>query len=62
MSEDEKKVDLNLDTLGGFTMDDPEYWVLLAKIVGNPLVEIEDDSEFVDENGVVRDVPAEPTK
>ena len=34
-------------------MDDPEYWVLFAKTIGNPVPEIEDDSEFVDENGVV---------
>ncbi len=36
-----------------YTMDDPEYWVLFAKTIGNPVPEIEDDSEFVDENGVV---------
>jgi hypothetical protein len=34
-------------------MDDPEYWVLFAKTIGNPVPEIEDDSQFVDENGVV---------
>lgn len=54
MAEDEK-INLNLETLGGYTQDDPEYWVILAKIVGNPLVEIEDDSEFVDETGTVKD-------
>jgi hypothetical protein len=47
MSED------NLDTLGGYTEDDPEYWAILAKIIGNPVPEYEDDSEFIDENGVV---------
>lgn len=36
-----------------YTMDDPEYWVLFAKSIGNPVPEIEDDSKFVDENGVV---------
>lgn len=36
-----------------YTMDDPEYWVLFAKTIGNPVTEIEDDSQFVDENGVV---------
>jgi len=36
-----------------YTMDDPEYWVLFAKTIGNPVPEIEDDSQFVDENGVV---------
>jgi hypothetical protein len=50
----EEKINLDLETLGGYTQDDPEYWVLLAKIVGNPLVEIEDDSEFVDETGTVK--------
>lgn len=54
MAEDEK-INLDLETLGGYTQDDPEYWVILAKIVGNPLVEIEDDSDSVDENGVVKD-------
>jgi len=36
-----------------YTVDDPEYWVLFAKSIGNPVPEIEDDSKFVDENGVV---------
>lgn len=43
----------NPDVLGGYTENDPEYWALLAKIIGNPVPEYEDDSEFVDENGVV---------
>lgn len=43
--ENEEKVTLNLDTLGGYTQEDPEYWVLLAKIIGNPITEIEDDIE-----------------
>ena len=47
MSED------NSDNLGGYTEDDPEYWAILAKIIGNPIPDYEDDSEFVDENGVV---------
>lgn len=50
----EEKINLDLETLGGYTQDDPEYWVILAKIVGNPLVEIEDDSDVVDENGVAK--------
>lgn len=36
-----------------YTENDPEYWVLFAKTIGNPVPEIEDDSDFVDENGVV---------
>jgi hypothetical protein len=48
-------VSTNYDTLGGYTEDDPEYWVLMAKIIGNPLAgdENSDDSEFLDENGTV---------
>jgi hypothetical protein len=42
---EEIKPKLNLETLGGYTEDDPEYWVLLAKIIGNPTNEIEDDTE-----------------
>lgn len=42
---EEKTPKLDLETLGGYTDEDPEYWVLLAKIVGNPLTEIEDDIE-----------------
>jgi hypothetical protein len=41
------------DMLGGYTENDPEYWALLAKVIGNPVPDYEDDSEFVDENGVV---------
>jgi hypothetical protein len=41
------------DMLGGYTENDPEYWTLLAKIIGNPVPDYEDDSEFVDEDGVV---------
>lgn len=45
-----------------YTMDDPEYWVLFAKTIGNPVPEIEDDSKFVDENGVViADEESNPT-
>jgi hypothetical protein len=49
------------DALGGYTENDPEYWAIMAKIIGNPVPEYEDDSEFVDENGVViKDIkPAE---
>ena len=50
----EEKINLDLETLGGYTQDDPEYWVILAKIVGNPLVEIEDDSDVVSEDGIVK--------
>lgn len=42
---DKEKVTLNIDKLGGYTQDDPEYWVLLAKIIGNPVTEIEDDTQ-----------------
>ena len=39
-----------------YTMDDPEFYILLAKTLGNDVgSEIEDDSQFVDENGVVID-------
>lgn len=44
----EEKPKLDLNTLGGYTEDDPEYWVLLAKIVGNPLVDIVDDVDEVE--------------
>tara|TARA_B110000503_G_scaffold16215_1_gene23057 strand:- start:466 stop:618 length:153 start_codon:yes stop_codon:yes gene_type:complete len=40
---DSEKTTLNLDKLGGYTQDDAEYWTLLAKIVGNPVVEIDND-------------------
>ncbi len=42
---EEYKPRLDLETLGGYTQDDPEYWVLLAKVVGNPTNEIDDDTE-----------------
>lgn len=41
--------------LEGFTRDDPEYWTLYARSLGNPVpnyVEGE-DAEFVDEDGNV---------
>lgn len=39
-----------------YTMDDPEFYVLLAKTLGSDTGTVaEDDSEFVDENGVVID-------
>lgn len=43
------------NTLGGYTEDDPEYWVLMAKIIGNPLGSDQDsdDSRFLDESGTV---------
>lgn len=34
-------------------MNDPEFWKDLAKVSGNDVDGIEDDSDFVDENGVV---------
>ena len=45
----------NMDTLGGYTEDEPEYWILLAESIGNPVPDEqdEDDSEFVDEAGTV---------
>lgn len=36
-----------------YTEDDPEYWALMARSLGNPVPDFEDDSEFVDKNGVV---------
>lgn len=36
-----------------YTENDPEYWALFAKTLGNPAPDYEDDSEFVDENGIV---------
>jgi hypothetical protein len=45
----------NMDTLGGYTEDEPEYWILLAESIGNPIPDEQegDDSEFVDETGTV---------
>lgn len=40
-------------TLNGYTPDDLEYWEAIADTVGNPVPEYDDDSEYVDENGVV---------
>ncbi len=36
-----------------YTKEETEYWTLLAKVIGNSLPEVEDDSEFVDEDCVV---------
>jgi hypothetical protein len=47
--------------LEGFTPDDNEYWATMARAIGNPVPDFEDDSEFVDENGVVKPRP-EDTK
>jgi hypothetical protein len=45
----------NMDTIDGYTEDDPEYWVRLARTIGNPVPDEQDgdDSEFVDETGTV---------
>ncbi len=43
--EPQNKVTLDINKLGGYTQDDPEYWVLLAKIIGNGTTEIIDDTE-----------------
>jgi hypothetical protein len=45
----------NMDTLDGYTEDEPEYWILLAESIGNPVPNEQegDDSEFVDEAGTV---------
>jgi hypothetical protein len=45
----------NMDTLDGYTEDEPEYWTLLAESIGNPVPDEQegDDSEFVDETGTV---------
>jgi hypothetical protein len=40
-------------TINGYTPDDLEYWEAIADTIGNPVPEYEDDSEYVDENGVV---------
>jgi hypothetical protein len=50
---DKKKPSSSDDSIQGFTKDDPEYWALMARSLGNPVPEYEDDSEYVDENGVV---------
>ncbi len=47
--------------LEGFTPDDNEYWVTMARAIGNPVPDWEDDSDFVDENGFVKPRP-EDTK
>ena len=50
--------------LQGYTPDDPEYWTLLGRSLGNPVpdyVEGEDDG-YIDENGVVIKDDKEPNK
>jgi hypothetical protein len=46
------KKDTDLD---GFTSDDPEYWTLMARAVGNPVPDYVEgeDAEFVDDEGNV---------
>lgn len=34
----EDKFDLN--TLNGYTQDDPRYWAIMAKAIGNPIPDI----------------------
>jgi hypothetical protein len=43
------------DSIGGYTPEQPEYWTLMAKTIGNPVPDEQDgdDSKFVDENGTV---------
>jgi hypothetical protein len=53
----DKKPNKNEDSIQGYTKDDPEYWALMARSLGNPVPEYEDDSEYVDENGVVKKSP-----
>jgi hypothetical protein len=53
----DKEPKKNEDTIGGYTKDQPEYWALMARSIGNPVPEFEDDSEYVDENGVVKKTP-----
>jgi hypothetical protein len=50
MSEKEKPMP---ETLNGYTPDDLEYWEAVADTIGSPVSEYEDDSEYVDKNGVV---------
>jgi hypothetical protein len=50
MSEKEKSMP---ETLNGYTPDDLEYWEAVADTIGSPVSEYEDDSEYIDENGVV---------
>ncbi len=38
--------------------NDPEYWKLMAEVIGNPVPDPEDDSDVVDENGVYRGKPS----
>lgn len=49
----DKKPKSNEDSIQGFTKDDPEYWALMARSIGNPVPEFEDDSEYVNDKGVV---------
>jgi hypothetical protein len=43
------------DSINGYTPDQPEYWTLMAKTIGNPIPDEQDgdDSKFIDENGTV---------
>lgn len=43
----ENKFDLN--TLNGYTQDDPEYWAIMAKSIGNPIPDITKE-ELEEEN------------
>jgi len=57
-----KKMAKNTDKdLEGYGPDDNEYWVSMARAIGNPVPDYEDDSDLVDENGVFRGRP-EDTK
>jgi hypothetical protein len=43
------------DSIDGYTPKEPEYWTLMAKIIGNPVPDEQDadDSEFVSTDGIV---------
>jgi hypothetical protein len=53
----EKEMPEDPDMPKQYTEDDPEYWALMARIIGNPVPDYEDDSDEVDENGVYRGKP-----
>ncbi len=40
----------DLESLGGYNQDDPEYWLIMAKSIGNPIPDIT-KKELEDETG-----------
>lgn len=61
MAENKSSKPDKYDTDHGFTPDDPEYWALMARTLGNPVpdYDAEAESQWVDENGVVIATPNE---